>query len=259
MGALYDRADIYGLLDSEGRFAFEREQWSGFLGDRSIQSLLDVSIGSGSMTLPLQGLGIALCGSDLSESMLASCRAKADSAGISIALKRCDFRDLSPWGERLFDCVASTGNALGHVPNGDVLTALEQMDAHVRPGGYLYLDSRNWEKIQREKQRFYLYPPFFRDGTRINLVQVWDHHPDGRITFNLLFTFEREGRILQKEIFQEEYFPFPLELIREKLLALGYGPAEWAPYPAAWQKDFSKTEWYRLVARKGSGGANSRP
>ena len=87
-------------------------------------------------------------------------------------LKRCDFRDLSAWQDRQFDCVTSTGNSLGYVSNEEVRKVLEEMDAHVRPGGYLCFDSRNWEKIQREKQRFYLYPPFFHEETRINLVQV---------------------------------------------------------------------------------------
>ena len=93
--------------------------------------------------------------------------------------------------EKNLDCVASTGNALAYVSNEDVLMTLERMDAHVRPGGYLCFDSRNWEKIQREKQRFYLYNPFFHNGTRVNLVQVWDHNPNGSITFNLLYTFEQ--------------------------------------------------------------------
>lgn len=36
----------------------------------------------------------------------------------------------------------------------DVLKTLEQMDALVKDGGYLYFDLRNWEKIVREKERF---------------------------------------------------------------------------------------------------------
>ena len=50
-------------------------------------------------------------------------------------------------GSKQFDCVASTGNSLPHVNNDDVLTALEQMNSLVKKGGYLYLDTRNWEKF----------------------------------------------------------------------------------------------------------------
>ena len=251
MSHLYDRAEIYDLIENEKRTEIIRNDWKEFLGDRPIHTLLDVSIGSGSMTLPLQELGIEISGSDLSEAMLSRCGKKAAAKQKPIELKCSDFRDLSVWEGRKFDCVASTGNSLAYVSNEDVLKALESMDAHVKPGGYLCFDSRNWEKIQREKQRFYLYNPFFHDGTRVNLVQVWDHNPDGSITFNLLYTFEQENRIVQKEIFEEHYNPFPLSIVKKKLAELGYGPVSLRPVPCNFpETDFEKIDWYRIIAQK---------
>lgn len=131
------------------------------------------------------------------------------------------------------------------------MKALEEMDAHVKSSGYLCFDSRNWEKIQREKQRFYLYNPFFHNGTRVNLVQVWDHHSDGSITFNLLYTFEKENRIVQKEIFEEHYHPFPLELVKEKLLKMGYHSLDLKPVPCNFtENEFNKIDWYRIIGQK---------
>ena len=147
MSQLYDRAEIYDLIENEKRTESIRRDWKQFLGEREIHSLLDVSIGTGGMTLPLQELGIEIFGSDLSEAMLSRCSVKAIAKNKPIELKCSDFRDLSCWKDRLFDCVASTGNALAYVSNEDVLMTLERMDAHVRPGGYLCFDSRNWEKI----------------------------------------------------------------------------------------------------------------
>ena len=251
MGKLYDRADIYDLIDSEKRTETIRKDWEQFLGNRQIRTFLDVSIGTGSMTFPLQELGITVFGSDLSESMLSGCEAKAAAKQKPVELRCSDFRDLSCWNGQLFDCVASTGNALGYVPNDDVVKTLRRMDSLVKPGGYLCFDSRNWEKIQRERQRFYLYNPFFRDGTRINLVQVWDHLPDGSITFNLLYTFERECKIVQKEIFEEHYHPFKLETVLRTLSDMGYGSVEIRPVPCEiTETDFDKIDWYRLIARK---------
>lgn len=108
MGKLYDRADIYDLIESEKRTELIREDWKKFLGERRIRSFLDVSIGTGSMTLPLQELGMELFGSDLSEAMLSRCRAKSAAKQKSIRLELCDFRDLSCWKGMKFDCVAST-------------------------------------------------------------------------------------------------------------------------------------------------------
>ena len=183
MHQLYDRADIYDLIESEARMQITRNDWKSLLAGKAIQTFLDVSIGTGGITLPLQELGIEVYGSDLSDSMLERCRKKALKKQKPLELRCCDFRDLSVWGGKHFDCVASTGNSLAYVSNDDILKVLEEMDAHVRHGGYICFDSRNWEKIKQEKQRFYLYNPFFHGEDRINLVQVWDHNPDGTITF----------------------------------------------------------------------------
>ena len=252
MDKLYDRAEIYDLIESEQRSESIRRDWAAFWGAQAIGTLLDVSIGTGGMTLPLQELGIEVFGSDLSEAMLSRCREKAVAKGRPMELRQADFRDLSCWAGRQFDCVASTGNALGYVENADILVTLERMDALVKPGGYLCFDSRNWEKIQREKQRFYLYNPFFHGDDRVNLVQVWDHNPDGSITFNLLYTFERNGRIFQKEIFEEHYHPFPKDLAVNKILSLGYTDLAVRLVPSTIpETDFEKMDWYRLIARKG--------
>ena len=251
MSRLYDRAEIYDLIESEKRATAIREDWRRFLGDRAIHTLLDVSIGTGGMTLPLRELGIEISGSDLSQAMLNRCARKAEADGAPMELKRGDFRDLSCWSGRQFDCVTSSGNSLAYVDHAGVLTALERMDALVKPGGWLCFDSRNWEKIQREKQRFYTYNPMFRGEDRINLVQVWDHNADGSITFNLLYTFERNNRVFQKEIFEERYLPFPKSLAEEKLASMGYTGIEWRPVPSEIQEtDFDKIDWYRMISQK---------
>ena len=73
MEKLYDRADIYDLLESEARSEIVRNDWRNLLAGREIRTLLDVSIGSGNMTLPLQELGIEVSGSDLNAAMLRRC------------------------------------------------------------------------------------------------------------------------------------------------------------------------------------------
>ena len=78
MADLYDRADIYDLAEDENSYKAYKKHWEAILKNRKIETLFDVSIGSGSVTLPAAELGIRLTGSDLSESMLANCRKKAN-------------------------------------------------------------------------------------------------------------------------------------------------------------------------------------
>ena len=125
------------------------------------------------------------------------------------------------------------------------------MDRLVRPGGYLYFDVRNWDKILRERNRFYLYNPFFDGETRINLIQVWDYHEDDTMTFNLLYTFERENRIFQKEKFEEHYIPIRRELLLDKVREMGYEEIRIMNFPAIFENvSVDETDWYCVMARK---------
>ncbi len=257
MASFYDRADLYDLFEDDKRYDAYKRHWEIVFQGKDIHNLLDVSIGSGSVTMPVLDLGVDLYGSDLSQAMLARCRDKiakrhpAVAADVESRFRQTDFRDLSSWGNQQFDMVCSTGNSLAYVSNDDVLTTLEQMSAHVKPGGYLYVDSRNWKSILETRQRFYLYNPMFRDDNRINVMQVWDYHTDGSMIFNILYTIEKENRILQKEIFEEHYYPFDHEILLQKLQNMGYEDIQLYAFPSFLElKDFPKAEWYTVTARR---------
>lgn len=251
MASVYDRAELYDLTEDEARWQTYRQHWETVFAGEQVKTLLDVSIGTGGVTLPLAQRGVRLFGSDLSEAMLARCGQKAAARGIEIDLRQSDFRTVDTCFDRQFDCVASTGNSLPYVCRDDVARALAQMDALVKPGGLLYLDTRNWDKILRERYRFYLYDPIFKDGLRVNLMQVWDYETDGTMTFHLLYTFERDGHIFHKEKFEEHYIPLPRDFLLEQLRRLGYGASRVLPFPARGADESAdEADWYCILARK---------
>lgn len=251
MGSIYEHSEIYDLLEDENRYNAYKKHWKHLFEGKTIKTMLDISIGSGSVTLPVLDLNVSLCGSDLSVNMLKSCEKKIGDKGSFAELKIADFRDLSCWGDRKFDVVASTGNALAYVSNSDVCHVLEEMDKHVEQGGYIYIDTRNWDKISRERTRFYLYDPFFVGDDRVNFMQVWDYNQDGSMTFNLLYTFEKDLKIYKKEEFEEHYNPVSRSLILDKLNELGYTDIQLFNFPSyAPMKPFEDIEWYTILAGK---------
>ena len=76
MGSIYDSPDIYDLLEDENRYLAYKRHWEHLFEGRNIKSMLDISIGSGSVTLPVLDINITLSGSDLSENMLENCSKK---------------------------------------------------------------------------------------------------------------------------------------------------------------------------------------
>lgn len=251
MGKLYERTDIYDLFDNEKKYNTIRRHWETLLKGKEIKSFLDISYGTGSLTLPLAELGVSLYGSDLSEAMLKRGREKADEKGLQVDLRQCDFRKLKSSFSEKFDCVGSTGNSLPYVSNDEVLHVLEQMDEMIKSRGWLYFDMRNWDRILQERRRFYLYNPVFLEDVRVNLIQVWDYNADDSMTFNLLYTFEKEGKIFQKEIFEEHYIPIKREILIQKLAQMQYEDIEIKCHPACFENvDAEAADWYCVMARK---------
>jgi glycine/sarcosine N-methyltransferase len=182
--------------------------------------------------------------------MLQNAQINAQERGLSLKLVQSDFRMIDQVVHETFDCVMATGNSLAHVTPDDVKQALLSMTQLVKTGGYLYFDTRNWDKITREKQRFFCYNPFFKGEDRINLVQVWDYVSTSEIVFNLLHTFEREGKIYKKEETSVCYYPIFKDQLLTFLGELGYDDIELFDFMRPQNMDFDEMNWYALCARK---------
>ena len=250
MTSLYNRADVYDLRFNQQGWDIFREHYRNIFAGTDIRTVLDCSIGSGNLTLELAELGYRVTGSDLNESMLSRCREKAEKRGLAVELFRSDFREIDRTAPERYDCVMSTGNSLPYVSNQDVVRTLTAMDRLVTPGGYLYLDTRNWDKITAEKQQYYFYRPMFHDSLRVDTIQFWEHHGDGTITFHIVFTLEKEGKILQREVFQELYHPIRRSVIENALREMGYQLQRLAPHPAQAPFPAEESEWYCSLAKK---------
>lgn len=249
--SLYDRADIYDLRWSQRQWDMMREHYQTIFAGTGIQSVLDCSIGSGNLTLELAELGYQVTGSDLSEAMLERCKAKAQEKGFEVEIFCSDFREIGQNAPEKYDCVMSTGNSLPYVSNEDVVRTLEGMDRLVKPGGYLYVDIRNWDRIVDEKQQYYFYRPLFHGDLRVDTIQFWEHHPDGTITFHIVFRLERDGKTLQHEVFQEHYNPIRRNVIERTLQRLGYEVVHLGPHPVQDPRSVEEADWYCILAKKG--------
>lgn len=248
--ALYKNPDIYDIAYTEKVDEIVMEHYKNVFAGKDIETIHDCSFGTGSLSIVLARMGYKLSGSDISESMLEKARKKIEEEGLTIELVQSDFRELTANINNTYDCVMSTGNSLAHVNNADVGKAIYEMSKLVKEGGYIYIDTRNWDRILDTKQRFYYYPPFFRDGERINLVQVWDHNIDGTITFNFLYSFEKDNKILRHEEYSETYYPLSVEFIVALLNELGFGELELYNLGNSKIKKYEDMQWYSIVARK---------
>lgn len=251
MADLYDFPDIYDERFTDGAHRAYKQHYEKMLAGKNIRTILDCSFGTGNLTFPLAELGYQVSGSDISAPMLEKAAEKARAKGFDIELVQSDFRKLSAHFDRQFDCVMSTGSALAHVAESDVIKTLQEMDKCIAPGGWLYYDSRNWDAARENTNRFITPQPFYQeDGTRIGCVQVWDYNADGTITINIVHSYERDRRIFDTNNFQEHLNPFSIDTVRAELERMGYSQAEIKPCPWFDDKPFHEIGWYCLMAQK---------
>jgi len=141
--AVYDL--IYGVSE-QGRLEVEL----GFLdyafdslARRPIEDILDLTAGTGLQAVALAGRGYSVTASDLSTEMLASCRGRAASAGVTLAgtVHRpvTEIDELSS-----FDACLSCFFGLNHVLTEKELSKVyEGVWRALRPGGLFVFDSIN--------------------------------------------------------------------------------------------------------------------
>ena len=251
MADLYDFPEIYDERFTEAANTAYRKHYERLFQGCNITDILDCSFGTGNLTFELCELGYQVWGSDLSEAMLAQAAKKAKEKGFNVPLTCCDFRELSNHHDRQFDCVMSTGNALAHVNNDDVKKALLEMDKLVKPGGYLYLDTRNWDKEMHQRRHMSFANPYLReDGSRINYVQVWEYPADGSVRINILYGYEKDNDIYKQETFTECLIPFSIDLVKDTLQELGYADFVVKPLPYFNDMEFMEIGWYCLRAQR---------
>ena len=114
------------------------EGWARDCGLRG-RRLLDVACGTGNSFLPMLERGYAVVGCDLSPSMLARARAKADGRARVV---RADMRAL-PWRGR-FDLVTCIDDSMNYLlSTGDLVAALRSMAQTLVPGGLAVFDTNS--------------------------------------------------------------------------------------------------------------------
>ncbi|MFW5943460.1 MAG: class I SAM-dependent methyltransferase [bacterium] len=145
----------------------------------NVRSVLDVSCGIGTQSIALAARGYEVTASDLSPANVARAQQEAEARGLQIPFSVCDMRAAHNHHGGDFDVVLSAGNSLPHLlSDDDILLALRQMHACLRPGGGCLITMRQYDKEARGRG---IIKPFGvrQEGDRRYLIfQVWDFDDD---------------------------------------------------------------------------------
>jgi glycine/sarcosine N-methyltransferase len=118
-----------------------------------VQRILDCACGTGHDLVMFHDMGLEVCGSDLSDAMLAQARNHV--AGRSISLQKADYLDLPEHYGVAFDAVVCLSNSINEVlTDAGTLQALNSMRSVLRTGGILVFDQGQTDASMRDPPRF---------------------------------------------------------------------------------------------------------
>ncbi len=190
----------------------------------STSAVLDAACGTGVDAAALARRGFTVRAADASETMVEGAAARFRRERLAVPVLRSRWADLpAATGER-FDVVLCAGNSLVHAAGRDAMVeALTGLRRMARPGGYVVIDSRNWEKLRAEHQIVQVASRVVtRAGRRCLVLYAWeipDRLGDEHIA-HLVFIFDNDGQIEPRE-YQLTFRPFTISELRARLELAG--------------------------------------
>jgi len=184
MADFYDEfAPLFHLIFQDWEASIERqgEQLQHILQARwpGHSTVLDVSCGIGTQAIALARREFRVTASDLSAPTVERARKEAAQRGLDIAFSVCDMRRAHAHHGSGFDLVISCDNSVPHLlSDGDILLALKQMLACLRPGGGGLISLRSYDQEPRGRNIVKPYGVREENGKRYIPFQVWDFEGD---------------------------------------------------------------------------------
>lgn len=137
------------LIDWEKRKAGENGFFEKLLRSHGVQSVIDVSTGSGFHAVQLKQAGFDVVATDGSSTMLTKARENFRQRGLNIQSHYMDWLALDASMLGTFDAVVCLGSSLCHVFEAhERLKVLEKFRALLKPEGLLVVDQRNFLAIR---------------------------------------------------------------------------------------------------------------
>lgn len=192
----YDKlaADYDTMTGFEKRFIHERPFFNMLLEKYSIKTALDAGAGTGFHSLLLAELGVEMTAVDVSKKMLEHVKAHAKLRHVKIDIVESSFQDLPDRVHRKFDAVLCMGNSLPHLStHKDLEQSLKNFSTMLKPGGLLFLQILNYDRILAERERV----QSVKEMGEVTFVRFYEFHRD-HVIFNILKLKRENGQPVQE-------------------------------------------------------------
>ncbi len=188
-------SDYDAMTSFERRFVLEKPFFRVLVEKYKIQTALDAGCGTGFHSLLLAQLGVRMTAVDISVEMLERVHRHAKEMELSISTLHSSFQTVSLHTTDVYDAVVSMGNSLPHLLSlDDLRSAIENFAAVLKPGGVLFLQNLNYERILSKQERI----QSVKEAGNTTFIRFYDYEPPF-LLFNIL-TIHRHREEAEKQL-----------------------------------------------------------
>ncbi|HSN93992.1 MAG TPA: methyltransferase domain-containing protein [Anaerolineaceae bacterium] len=222
-------APVYDyFVNWKSRLAYElpflKNEFSRLSDNPHELKVLDAACGTGRHAIALATEGFEMSGADLYPEMVSQAQANAFAADQNLNLKTVGFGNMSKaFNGDQFDAVLCLGNSLPHVQSQKELSqTLADFAALVKPGGIMILQSRNFDRVVKNKLRW-MDPQAVDESTKHYVFfRFYDFLPNGLIQFNILTLSRGVSQDWQTELDTTLLYPTLSEQLLEEITKVGF-------------------------------------
>jgi SAM-dependent methyltransferase len=194
--AFYDGlgADYDLMVSWESRLEREKAFLGKICTDVPARSVLDAACGTGMHAVWFARQGLRAAGADVSPVMIERARQNARTAQVAVDFREAGFGGLARAFPSRFDVTTCLGNSLPHLlDDGALSAALGDFAAVTEPGGALVIQTRNYDRLLRDRSRFM--PVSSRtDGQEETLfLRITDFRDQGDLIDFTVVTLKKRG------------------------------------------------------------------
>ena len=163
-------------------------------------------------------------GIGLSPGMVEQARERATEQGAKISFTVSAWKDLPTVFHNKFEIALCLGNSIGHCRSrAEMIKSFQGIRAVLNKNGMLILDSRNWEKLCRERQRFTPMGIRIRNGLRCIPLYVWNFPAlfEEEHLIEVVLIFEDQGSVYERH-YPITYHPYRYSELSKRLSQAGF-------------------------------------
>jgi len=186
--------------------------------------LCDCSCGNGLQAIALKKEGYDIIATDISDEMINLTLKNAKNNNLEFPIKRMSWKELSKDYVDLFDVVFCWGNSISHSSSRqDMIENLRAIYKTIKNHGKLIIETRNWDKIIKNKQRYYTYEIKEYNGKKYLPFYIMNvTNFDKQANLEMLFLEIKEDLKTECIGFKLDFMPFEYKEFQLRLKEVGF-------------------------------------